>query len=78
MRRILVRAVNETYEDQLRALRCPVELVWGENDREASVAVAERSLELMDDARLTIVPGADHFAPLRASELRAAIEKHLP
>ena len=26
---VLVRTVNETYDEQLRAVRCPVELVWG-------------------------------------------------
>ena len=29
MREVLVRAVNETDEAQLDAVRCPVHLVWG-------------------------------------------------
>jgi pimeloyl-ACP methyl ester carboxylesterase len=78
MRGVLVRAVNESYEEQLRTIRCPVELVWGTADREVEVGIAERAAQILADARLTVVPGADHFAPLRSSELRAAIEKHLP
>lgn len=78
MRQVLVRAVNETYEEQLRAVRCPVELVWGGDDRDAPVEVAERSADLLADVRLTVIAHADHFAPLRSPELRAAIEKHLP
>jgi pimeloyl-ACP methyl ester carboxylesterase len=77
MRDVLVRAVNEDYEQQLRMIRCPVELVWGEADTEAPPEIAERALALLTDARLTLIPG-DHFAPLRTPELRAAIHKHLP
>ena len=36
MRQILVTAVNETYEEQLAALRLPVELLWGAEDTRGS------------------------------------------
>jgi pimeloyl-ACP methyl ester carboxylesterase len=78
MRDVLVRAVNETYEDELRRVRAPVELVWGELDTEAPLEVARRAQALLPDGRLTVLPGADHFAPLRSPELRGAIERHLP
>ena len=39
--------VNETYEDELREITCPVELVWGSDDTAAPVAVAERAVELL-------------------------------
>jgi pimeloyl-ACP methyl ester carboxylesterase len=35
MRDILVKSVNETYDTELRAIRCPVRLVWGERDTAA-------------------------------------------
>ncbi len=44
MRDVLVRLVNERYDDALAALRCPVELVWGDDDAEAPVETA-RALE---------------------------------
>jgi pimeloyl-ACP methyl ester carboxylesterase len=37
MRDVLVRLVNERYDDALAALQCPVELVWGDDDTEAPV-----------------------------------------
>ncbi len=33
MRDVLVRLVNERYEDTLAAVQCPVELVWGDDDQ---------------------------------------------
>lgn len=78
MRGVHVRAVNETYEEQLRALRCPVELVWGEDDPDVPVAVARAAAALLDDVRLTLVPGAGHLVPLTAPDaLRAAVERRL-
>jgi pimeloyl-ACP methyl ester carboxylesterase len=78
MRGVLVRAVNEGYEDELRSIRCPVELVWGEIDAEAPLEVARQAAAMLRDARVTVVPGADHFTPLSSPELRAAVERHLP
>jgi pimeloyl-ACP methyl ester carboxylesterase len=79
MRQVLVRTVNETYEDQLRAVTCPVELVWGDDDTEAPLSVAESAAELLDDSHLTVCRGAGHLLPLTAPEaLRRAIERHRP
>ena len=78
MRQVLVRVVNETYEEQLAAVNCPAELVWGDDDAEVPVAVAEAALALLPTATLTVVPGAGHLTPLTApGELRAAVERHL-
>lgn len=79
MRDILVKVTNETYEDQLRAVACPVELVWGETDDAAPVSVARHAQQLLGDtATLTVVPGVGHQVPLQAPDiLRQAIERHL-
>ncbi|PLS75538.1 MAG: hypothetical protein CYG61_06790, partial [Actinobacteria bacterium] len=65
MRDVLVRAVNETYEEQLAAITCPVELVWGDDDPEVPLAVAEAAAARVAGgagaASLTVVPGAGHF-----------------
>ena len=77
MRQVLVRTVNETYDDQLRSVTCPVELVWGDDDTEAPLSVAERAAALLARPRLTVCPGAGHLVPLTAPEaLRLAIERH--
>jgi len=78
VRGVLVRLLAEDYEPALAALRCPVELVWGEDDAEAPLAVAERVRTMVPGARLTVCPGAGHLTPLRVpAELRAAVDRLL-
>ena len=78
MRQVLVRVVAETYEEQLGALTCPVELVWGDDDTEVPLSVAEAAASLLPAANLVVVPGAGHLTPLSAPDaLRAAVERHL-
>ena len=47
MRDILVKVVNETYEDHLARLVCPVRMVWGSGDREVPLEVAWRSADIL-------------------------------
>ena len=79
MRAVHVVSVNETYEEQLRATRCPVELVWGDDDTAAPLAVAQRAAEILGGkATLTVVPGAGHMTPFTAPDaIRAAVERQL-
>lgn len=78
MRDVLVKVVNESYEEQLQALSLPVHLIWGAEDREAPVDGARAAFELLRTAgcesRLEIVPGEGHDLPLsRPDVLRDAI-----
>ncbi|HCB33810.1 MAG TPA: hypothetical protein DEP69_01110, partial [Acidimicrobiaceae bacterium] len=68
MRDVLVAAVNETYETQLRSTKIPVELVWGDRDREVPPGVAVRAETMLADARLTLLPGVGHFVPTEAPD----------
>jgi len=78
MRDILVRIVNERYEEALAALRCPVELVWGDDDGDAPLPVAEAIRAAVPGARLTVCHGAGHLTPLTVPEaVRAATERAL-
>lgn len=79
MRDVLVKVTNEDYEAQLDAVRCPVELVYGELDTAAPPAMAEQAAaRLGDRATLTVLPGIDHFTPTRApGALTAAISRYL-
>ena len=75
MREVLVRVVAERYEGELRALRCPVALVWGERDEDVPVSVARRSLELLHDGTLEIVAGASHdVVREQPGRVRAALD----
>jgi pimeloyl-ACP methyl ester carboxylesterase len=79
MRGVLVKAVNESYEVPLQAYPGPVELVWGDNDDQAPLAVAEAAVESCRQPRLTVCAGAGHFVPLKAPDcLRDAILRHRP
>ena len=43
MRDVLVEAVNENYEELLPRITCPVELVWGDDDSAAPLALAQQA-----------------------------------
>jgi pimeloyl-ACP methyl ester carboxylesterase len=47
MRDVLVRMVNESYEDELARLRCPTRFVWGEHDTAAPIAMAREAQRLV-------------------------------
>jgi pimeloyl-ACP methyl ester carboxylesterase len=64
MRSVLVRVVNESYEEDLRCISCPVRLVWGTNDTAAPLETARRACGLLPDARLEVIEGAGHMTPL--------------
>ena len=78
MREVLVRAVNETDEAQLDAVRCPVHLIWGGDDTAAPLEVAERALVRLTEGDLDVHPGVGHLTPLLIPDaLRAAVDSCL-
>jgi pimeloyl-ACP methyl ester carboxylesterase len=73
MRDVLVKAVNEGYADVLSRLECPVSLVWGEDDDQTPIAIAEAAMAVCPQATLTRCPGG-HFLPLTAPDcIREAV-----
>jgi pimeloyl-ACP methyl ester carboxylesterase len=79
MRSVLVTVLQEDYLPQLHALKCPVELVWGDQDTAAPPEVAERIRDELVDVRLTMCHGVGHLTPLLIpDELRLAVERHRP
>jgi pimeloyl-ACP methyl ester carboxylesterase len=75
MREVLVKAVNETYEELLTRLELPVTLLWGESDDEVPVLVAEKAASMIPKASIEVVSGAGHFLPTsHPRALRRAIE----
>lgn len=78
MRDVLVAAVHESYEPELARIGVPVTMVWGADDTEVPVAVAEAAHAVLDGAELTVLEGIGHFVPTSAPEaLRAAIEARI-
>lgn len=83
MRQVFVKVVNESYEDQLASLKTPVRLLWGSEDKEVPVRVAERSLEILElasiDSMLEVLIGVGHHVPIEAPQkLRALIDRMNP
>jgi pimeloyl-ACP methyl ester carboxylesterase len=76
MREVLVRLVNESYDDQLRAIRCPVALLWGSADRTVPSAMVSRASALLArPATAEIIDGAGHYVFRQAPDrLGAMIE----
>ena len=75
MRDTLVRVVNESYEDVLPDVVCPVVLVWGAEDSEVPLEVAQRAGVLLEYAELEVVEGCGHDLPEEAPDrIRAVIE----
>lgn len=78
MRGVFTTLMRESYEQQLRTITQPVELVWGEKDTAAPVESARRAASVLADGRLTVLDGAGHMVPVeRPAELRKAIEAQL-
>jgi pimeloyl-ACP methyl ester carboxylesterase len=78
MRQVLVRLVAERYEEQLRQIRCPVELVWGDDDTEVPLPIARTVHLALPGSVLTVSPGVGHMTPLSAPDLlRRAVDRAL-
>ena len=77
MRSVFVKVVNETYDAPIAKIAgasVPVSLVWGEQDQEVPLSVAQRAHAAIEGSALRVVPGAGHLleAALR-TELQTAI-----
>jgi pimeloyl-ACP methyl ester carboxylesterase len=66
MRAVFVKLLSERYADQMAAIDCPVDLVWGDTDTDVPLEVAERALPLFTSARLVTLPGVGHLTPTEA------------
>ena len=64
MRAVFIKVISEDLSDQAKKITCPVELVYGQNDREASPDIGERLVTLIPNAHLTVLPGQDHYSVL--------------
>lgn len=61
LRPTLVRVVNEDWRPALPAVQAPVLLIWGSEDTEVPLRVAEEAMGLLPRAELVTLEGAGHF-----------------
>jgi pimeloyl-ACP methyl ester carboxylesterase len=74
MRQVFVRLLSEQYGTVLEQLTLPVTLLWGADDTEVPVEVAQRATTLLSSSQLIVRPGAGHLTPTEIpTDLRAAI-----
>lgn len=82
MRDVLVTVVNESYEAELGSLGVPVHLLWGSEDTEVPVWVADRAGLIIeaagDPVEVEVLEGVGHHIPVQAPQaVRAAVERML-
>ena len=61
LRPILVKTVTEDLSEVARAVRCPVVLVYGDQDRETPPDLGSRFNALIPQSRLVVLRGFDHW-----------------
>jgi pimeloyl-ACP methyl ester carboxylesterase len=61
MRTILIKAVNEDVSEDAQKIKAPTFLLWGDRDQETPVEFAYRFHKLIQNSRLVVMPGKDHF-----------------
>lgn len=72
-----VGRIHEDLSDQLAAIKVPTLLLWGDNDPISPLAVGERILSLLPDARLHVIRGGDHdVAQVHARVVANLIDQH--
>jgi len=64
MRDILVKTINEDLEQYLKEIKAPTLLIWGTNDKEASIEDAKYAESIMENAGLVVYEGCSHYAYL--------------
>ena len=68
MRDVLVRAVNERYEEVISKVTAPVQLVWGETDTVVPLEQAKLALAQFSNAHLSVLASVGHLVPTEAPE----------
>ncbi|MEV5538866.1 alpha/beta fold hydrolase [Saccharopolyspora shandongensis] len=69
----LARCQEQAAISRLDRIAVPTLVVHGDQEHPAIVAIAERLVADIPDARLEVVPGADHYLPLRAPDRLAEL-----
>ncbi len=83
LRATLVKTVNEDLTESARSVACPVLLIWGTDDTETPMWLAERYRTLIGErATLELLPHKDHYlytgtgAHLCAEKIRSWLPAH--
>lgn len=69
---ILSKIVCEDLTQDLKKIKCPVLLLWGEQDKETPLWIAKKMNKLIKNSKLIILPGIDHYAILTLATQQVA------
>ncbi len=64
MRKIFIRVVNEDLTEQAQAVKCPVTLIYGDNDTSTPPEFGVRLNKLIKNSNLHILKDQDHYSVL--------------
>ena len=62
MRKILVETVNEDLTDNVKKIKCPVILIYGQLDKDVPIEEGKQLEELLSDGYLVTYPYGTHYA----------------
>ncbi len=78
MRGVLVKAINTNLTEDVKKIKAPTLLIWGENDTAVPVKRAYELGNLIKDAGVIVYSGASHYAYLeRLGEIINVIDSFL-
>ena len=69
MKQVMVKCIQKDFTNYLKQIKIPVGLFWGSDDDQTPVWMAYQMLQLMPQATLRVVKGANHFAYLEHKAL---------
>jgi pimeloyl-ACP methyl ester carboxylesterase len=64
LRQVFMNVIREDLTAQAKQITCPVQLVYGADDRETPPEIGERLRALIPRAALSVLPGQDHYTVL--------------
>jgi len=64
MRQVLVNVLKEDYRPTMGQVKCPVELVWGSDDKVVPPEVAKEASSVFPNANITLEEGISHLLPI--------------
>lgn len=62
LKKVLVEVVNKDLSDQIKKIKIPTLLIWGEKDKETPLWMAKRMKRLISNSNLIVFKNEDHFA----------------
>lgn len=78
MRGVLVKAVNSNISEDVKLIKCPTLLIWGDNDTAVPITRAYELRNMIKDSGLVVYNGATHYAYLeRISEVVKVLDSFM-